>query len=162
LKVGKNTVVRFEYTLKSDAGEVLDSSEGGEALMYLHGEGQIVPGLEKAMEGKGAGDTFDVKVSPEEGYGKHEDEAVFEIPKAKLPKGLNAEVGMELASRGPNGESFRFRIVKIAEDSVTADANHPLAGANLNFAIKIVEVRAATAEELEHGHAHGGDGHHHH
>jgi FKBP-type peptidyl-prolyl cis-trans isomerase SlyD len=161
LKIGKNSVVRFEYTLKNDKGEVLDSSQGAEPLAYLHGQGQIVPGLEEAMAGKAAGDKFDVKVAPGEGYGDRDEQAVFQVPRAKLPKGVDPKVGMELGTRTPDGELMRLKIVKIEGDTVTVDANHPLAGENLNFNISIVEVRDATKEELDHGHAHGPEGHEH-
>lgn len=161
-RIAKDTVVSLEYKLTDDAGEELDRSEPGEPLAYLHGHGQIVPGLEGALEGRGAGDAFDVKVAPEDGYGVHDDEGVFKIPRAKLPEGVTPEVGMELASRTPDGHIMRFRLVALAADHVVADANHPLAGKSLHFSVKVVEVRAATAEELAHGHVHGAGGHHHH
>ena len=160
MKVAKDTVVRFDYTLKNDAGEVLDTSEGAAPLAYLHGQGQIVPGLEAAMADRAAGDKFDVKVPAAEGYGERDAEAIFEIPLEKLPKGVEPKVGMELASRTPDGHVFRLRLVKVGEKTVTADANHPLAGENLNFSVSIVEVRKATDEELAHGHPHGPGGAH--
>ena len=158
MKVGKDTVVRFDYTLKNDAGEVLDSSQGAEPLTYMHGQGQIVPGLESAMNERAVGDKFDVKVPAAEGYGERDPAAIFEIPRDKLPKGVEPKEGMELASRTPDGHVFRLRLVKVGADTVTADANHPLAGVNLNFSVSIVDVRKATEEELEHGHAHGPGG----
>lgn len=160
MKIARDTVVLFDYTLRSDEGEVLDTSEGGEPLAYLHGHGQIVPGLESALEAKDPGDSFEVKIPPAEGYGERDDEAVFEFPRAKLPKGVEPKVGLELASRDSQGRMFRFRLIKIGEEMVTADANHPLAGQNLNFHVTVRDVRAASPEELEHGHVHGPGGAH--
>ena len=161
-KVAKDKVVRFEYKLTDDKGEVLDQSEKGEPLAYMHGHGQIVPGLEAKMEGKAAGDAFDAVVAAEDGYGTHEADGVFKIPTAKLPPGVKPEVGMELASRSPDGHVLRFRLTEVNDDHVVADANHPLAGKTLHFAVKIADIRDATKEEMEHGHAHGHDhGHKH-
>jgi len=154
LKVAKDSVVRFDYVLKNDGGDVIDSSDG-EPLAYIHGHGQIVPGLERAMGGKAAGDRFDVRIAPADGYGERDDDAIFKIPRSRLPKDLSPKVGQELASRTPDGGVMRFRLVEVTEESVTADANHPLAGESLNFSVSVVEVRSATTEELEHGHAHG-------
>jgi FKBP-type peptidyl-prolyl cis-trans isomerase SlyD len=160
--IQKDSVVKFEYTLKNDAGKVLDKSEGGEPLAYLHGHGNIVPGLESALEGKKAGDSLDVKVPPADGYGEVDKDAIFAVPRDKLPPNLKLEKGLELASRTPDGHMFRFRVVEVREKEIVADANHPLAGENLNFSVKVVDVRPATQEELSHGHVHEGDGHHHH
>ncbi len=160
MKVANETVVRFHYTLRSDSGEVLDASEGGEPLAYIHGFGQIVPGLEAAMAGREPGDRFEIKIPPAQGYGERDEDAIFRIPRAKLPPGVTPKVGMELAARAPDGAVFRFRLIEVGDTTVTADANHPLAGENLNFTISVVEVRAATSEELEHGHVHGPGGAH--
>lgn len=160
MNVEKDAVVRFEYTLRNDGGEVLDTSEGGLPLAYLHGYEQIVPGLENAMAGRAAGDRFTVDVPAAEGYGLRDEQAIFKIPRAKLPGGVEPKLGMELASRGPDGHTFRFRLVEIGAETVTADANHPLAGATLHFQVAVVEVRKATEEELAHGHPHGPGGAH--
>lgn len=161
-KIAKDDVVKFEYTLKSDDGKVLDQSESGEPLAYLHGHGNIVPGLESALEGKVAGDKVDVKVPPADGYGEVDKDAIFIVPRDKLPPNIKLEKGLELASRTPDGHMFRFRVVEVRDKEIVADANHPLAGENLNFSVNIVDVRVATKEELSHGHVHEGDGHHHH
>lgn len=160
-KIGENDIVSIEYTLKDDKGQVLDKSEPGEPLTYLHGQGQIVPGLESALAGKMAGDTFSIRVPPADGYGELEKEGIFRIPRAKLPPGVKPEVGMELANRSPDGHVFRFKITEVLDKEVVADANHPLAGQHLNFAVKVVSVREATDEEKEHGHVHGEGGHDH-
>ena len=160
-KIQQDSVVKFEYTLRDDKGTVIDKSEPNEPLAYMHGHGNIVPGLESALEGKQPGDSLDVKVPPADGYGDIDKEAIFIIPRNKLPGNVKLEVGLELASRSPDGHMFRFRVAEIREKEIVADANHPLAGENLNFSVKIIDVRPATKEELSHGHAHGGDGHHH-
>jgi len=160
LKIGRDAVVRFDYTLRNDRGEVIDSSDGREPLAYIQGHGHIVPGLEAAMEGKQQGDRFEVRIPPAEGYGEHEEDAVFEIPRSRLPKGVEPKVGMEVASRTPDGHTMRFHLTEVGPDKVKADANHPLAGQHLNFKVAVVDVRAATGDELDHGHVHGPGGAH--
>lgn len=160
MQIADNTVAAFHYTLTNDAGEVLDSSRGREPLVYLHGAGNIVPGLEKAMAGRGAGDSFEVDVAPEEGYGIRHDELVQVVPRAAF-QGVNTiEVGMQFQASGPQG-SMSVTVTDVKDDEVTVDGNHPLAGETLHFAIEVADVRAATAEELSHGHAHGAGGHAH-
>lgn len=159
--VGKNMVVSFHYTLKNSSGEILDSSSEGEPLSYLHGYSQIVPGLEAALFGKGTGAKFQVVVQPAEGYGEREEEMVLSVPKAEwtLPAHVGAGEIVELSS--PEGEVIPAVIVEINEDVVVLDANHPLAGQALHFDVELIGVRAATQEELDHGHAHGEGGHQH-
>jgi FKBP-type peptidyl-prolyl cis-trans isomerase SlyD len=160
--VAKDTVVSFHYVLKNKEGEVLDSSAGAEPLTYLHGYKQIVSGLEDALVGKTSGAAFKVTVAPAQGYGERVEEMVISVPKSEWD--LPAEVGegeiVELQS--PQGEVIPAMVVEIGEEFVVLDANHPLAGEELYFEIEVTAVRAATAEELAHGHAHGPDGHHHH
>ena len=160
--VAKDTVVSFHYTLKNKEGQVIDSSDGGEALSYLHGHGQIVPGLENAMLGKAAGgDAFTVVVSPEQGYGLRRPELVITVPKEhwNLPETVGVDDVVELQSN--EGQRLPARIVEMKPDGVVLDANHPLAGEPLHFEIQLTAVRPATKEELEHGHAHGPGGHQH-
>lgn len=160
--VAKDTIVSFHYTLRSKDGQVLDSSDGGEPLAYLHGHGQIVPGLEDALLGKAAGgDAFQVVVSPEEGYGPRRDELVITVPKEhwNLPETVGVDDVVELQS--DQGQRVPARIIEMKPDSVVLDANHPLAGEPLHFEIKLMDVRPATKEELAHGHAHGPGGHNH-
>lgn len=161
MKVADGHAVKMEYTLRDDSGEVLDTSEGDEPLEYLHGQGQIVPGLEKALTGLEVGAETKVVVSPKEGYGEVDPKAVMKIHRSKLPPDEEPEVGMGLQGMGPGGEPLLLTIAAIDGDTVTLDANHPLAGKTLHFEIKIVGIREATAEELEHGHVHGPDGHGH-
>lgn len=160
MKIQNNSVVKIHYTLKNDAGDVLDSSEGKEPLMYMHGHQNIIPGLENALTDKQAGDSLNVSIEPEDAYGVRSDEAIQQIPREALANIPNLEVGMQLHAQSPEG-TMAVTVKDIAEDVVTLDANHPLAGERLHFAVTVDSVRAATDSELSHGHAHGGDGHHH-
>jgi FKBP-type peptidyl-prolyl cis-trans isomerase SlyD len=162
MKVAKSTVVTIDYTLKSDDGDVIDSSAGGEPLAYLHGFGNIVPGLERALDGRDEGESVSVKVSPEEGYGEHDPELVHRATRAQFQGIAEVEVGMRFQAHSTDDETTVVTVVAVEGEEITLDANHPLAGANLNFDVKIVGVRPATQTELEHGHPHGPDGHHHH
>ncbi len=160
--VAKDMVVSFHYTLKNSGGEVIDTSSGGEALSYLHGHGQIVPGLEQALLGKAAGsESFTVVVSPEEGYGVKRPELVISVPKEQwnLPETVGVNDVVELQSS--DGHTIPARIISLSDEGVVLDANHPLAGEALHFEVSLTEVRPATKEELAHGHAHGPGGHHH-
>jgi FKBP-type peptidyl-prolyl cis-trans isomerase SlyD len=159
MKIEKDTVVRIDYTLRDDAGEVLDSSDGGDPLEYLHGNDQIVPGLEAALAGRDEGESFKADVPPALGYGERDEEAVLKIPRDRFPATMRLEEGMELATRTPSGQVMRLRLTKVGLEAVEADMNHPLAGMNLHFDITVRGVRAATAEELEHRHSHGCGGH---
>jgi FKBP-type peptidyl-prolyl cis-trans isomerase SlyD len=158
--VEKNSAVSIEYTLRSDAGEVIDTSVGDDPLTYLHGHGQIVPGLEREITGKKKGDEVKVKVSPADGYGEKDERKTMKVPKKELPKGMKPEVGMQLSAESPTGDVVPVWVTEVHADSVTLDGNHPLAGQNLNFEIKVMDVRPATKDELEHGHVHGPGGHH--
>jgi len=161
MKVAKSTVVTIDYTLTSDEGEVIDSSEGGEPLAYLHGFGNIVPGLESALDGRDQGESVNVKVAPGEGYGERDPELVHRATRAQFQGIDELEVGMRFQARSGN-EMTVVTVVAVEGDDITLDANHPLAGVTLNFAVRIVGVRPATPVELEHGHPHGADGNHHH
>lgn len=155
MQIAHQTVVQMHYTLKDDNGNTIDSSVGKEPLEYIQGLGMIVPGLEKAMVGKSVGDKFDVVVLPAEGYGEYNKGLVSEIPKTAF-QGDDVQVGMTFYAQTPNG-ILPIRILEVKEDKVTVDANHELAGKNLNFAIEVVSVRQATEKELEslqHHHCH--------
>jgi FKBP-type peptidyl-prolyl cis-trans isomerase SlyD len=160
MTITKNSVVLFDYTLTDDEKEVIDSSKDGGPLAYLHGEGQIVKGLEKVMEGKKAGDTFSVTVSPEEAYGLPDPEKIAVVTADQIEGGEDLEEGMQLEASNDEGEQIVV-VSKIEGDKVTLDGNHPLAGMTLHFDITVREVREATAEEIAHGHVHGPGGHHH-
>jgi FKBP-type peptidyl-prolyl cis-trans isomerase SlyD len=161
MKITSDAVVSIEYTLTNDDGEVLDTSVGKAPLTYLQGRGQLVPGLEKALEGKASGEEMKVSLTPDEGYGQRSEERVMEVERASLPPGIDPEVGMTLAAEGPGGTPIPLWVREVGEKTVTLDGNHPLSGKALHFDVKVRDVREATAEELEHGHAHGEGGHHH-
>lgn len=160
MQIANDVVALIEYTLTDDQGNVIDSSVGGEPLAYLHGAGNIIPGLEDALEGKKVGDSFKVAVAPAEGYGE-KDEGLLQVVPRSMFRGVDQiEVGMQFHAQTDYGMQV-ITVAKVEGDNITVDGNHPLAGQNLNFDVKVVEVRAATAEELEHGHVHGAGGHHH-
>jgi FKBP-type peptidyl-prolyl cis-trans isomerase SlyD len=160
MQIAQNAVVLIHYTLTDDSGKTLDSSAGGEPLAYLHGNGNLITGLERELEGKSAGDRFNVKIAPTDGYGEYDTSLVQRIPRRAL-KGIgNLRVGMQLHAQTPEG-ARAVTVTHIVGDMVTIDGNHALAGQNLNFEVEIVEVRAATEEEMAHGHVHGPGGHDH-
>ena len=153
MQVSENKVVSFHYTLKDDAGEVLDSSEGRDPLTYLHGAGNIIPGLEKALDGKDAGDHVDVSIAPEEAYGQRNDALIQSVPRSAFEGVDEILPGMQFQAQTPNGMQI-LTVVKVEDDVVVVDGNHPLAGKTLHFSVDITDIRDATEEELAHGHAH--------
>jgi FKBP-type peptidyl-prolyl cis-trans isomerase SlyD len=159
--IAPEKVVLIHYTLKNDSGETLDSSSGGDPLAYLHGQGNLIPGLEKALEGKQAGDKLSVSVGPGDGYGQRDDKLVQQVPRRQFG-GANVQPGMQFHAQTSQGQTRVVTVTNIVGDMVTVDGNHPLAGENLHFDVEVTEVRDASAEELEHGHVHGPGGHHHH
>jgi len=155
LMIGKNAVVSINYTLTNDAGEVMDTSEGREPLTYLHGANNLIPGLEKEMEGKTTGQNFKVTIPPAEAYGESNPELIQTLSK-EMFKGVDkVEPGMGFTAQGPQGEQH-IVVTAVDGDQVTIDANHPMAGKTLHFAVEIVNVRDASEEEIEHGHVHDG------
>lgn len=159
MQIAENMAVSIHYTLTNISGETLDSSVGNEPLVYLHGSGNIIPGLENALKGKAAGDKFDVTVAPEDAYGEKHDGMVQVVPKSVF-EGMPVEVGMQFQADVKSGPGI-ITVVQIDGDQVTIDGNHPLAGEELNFAVEVMEVRMATEDEIAHGHVHGAGGHHH-
>lgn len=160
MQITEQTVATFHYTLTNSAGEVIDASPEGQPLAYLHGAGNIVPGLEQAMTGRRAGDRFDVVVSPELGYGVRDPGMVQVVPRAAFQGVDTIEPGMQFQAQGGHGVML-VTVAAVDADSVTVDGNHPLAGVPLHFSIEVAQVRQATSEELAHGHVHGAGGHHH-
>ena len=160
MKIGNGTVVGIDYSLHLGDGQVVDKSEG-EPLAYIHGEGQIVPGLEQALVGMDVGDQKQVVVEPGEGYGEHDPRGVQEVSRQAFPDGFDPQVGMQLVAEAPNGDPVQFIIKEVREQTVLVDFNHPLAGRTLHFDVTVREVREATEEEMAHGHAHGPGGHEH-
>ena len=161
MAITQDSVVTIHYTLKDDAGAVIDSSASGEPLAYLHGHGNIVPGLERELTGHSAGEKLSVRVTPAEGYGEYDKELVQSVPRRALRGIKDVQPGMHLHAQTEAG-TRTVTVTRVQGDMVTLDANHPLAGKNLNFDIQIEDVRQATAEELSHGHVHGPGGHHDH
>lgn len=160
MQIAKDKVASIEYTLTDDQGQVLDSSVGGEPLAYLHGAGNIIPGLEKALEGKTVGDTFKVSIAPAEGYGEKDESLQQVVPKRMFAGVDEIEAGMQFHAQTDHGMQV-ITVAKVDGDNITVDANHPLAGQTLHFDVKVMEVRDASSEELDHGHVHGAGGHHH-
>lgn len=161
MQIGKNSVVTINYTLKGDDGQVIDSSDGGEPMAYLHGAENIIPGLENALEGKAKGDALSVAVSPEEGYGEHNESMVQSVGREMFEGVDDIHVGAQYHAASPEGHPVMITVVEIGDENVVIDGNHPLAGMNLNFDVEVMDIRDATEEELSHGHVHGPEGHQH-
>ena len=161
MKIANGLVVGLDYKLHLGDGDIVDASEPGSPLYYIQGAGNIVPGLERALEGLQKDDAKQVVVTAEDGYGPHDPQGVQEVPKDAFGGEL-PEVGHQYTARGPEGEVVPFVVKEIKPEVVVVDLNHPLAGQELHFDVAIREVREATDEEKEHGHVHGPGGHHHH
>ncbi|MDR2981652.1 MAG: peptidylprolyl isomerase [Puniceicoccales bacterium] len=172
MKIAANTVAAFEYTLTNAKGDVLDSSNGMPPLEYLHGANNIIPGLERELEGLVAGDEKKVVVEPAAGYGERDERLIAAVPRDRFETDDMIEVGMKFHAQTPEGVRV-MTVIAVADDTVTLDGNHPMAGETLYFQVRVAAVREATQEELNHGHPHreggccGGhghgecDGHHH-
>ncbi len=160
MKIEDDKVVGIHYTLKDNEGNTLDSSAGKDPLFYLHGYGQLVPGLEDELESKALKENFSVKVSAEDGYGDYNKELVYVLDRSKFPEPEKVEIGMAFTSKTKEGQ-FNLNVVDVDGDKITLDANHPLAGKELNFDVEVTEIRDATKEEITHEHVHGPDGHQH-
>ena len=158
--IGDDSVVSFHYTLRDDTGTFNERSEGGSPVVYMHGRNNIVPGLEKELAGKKSGDKFTATIAPEQGYGLRNETAVQRVPLKHLAtRGPVAAGQMVVVNTREGGR--QARVLKVGHFNVDLDLNHPLAGRTLTFDIEVVDVRAATDEELAHGHAHGPGGHGH-
>ena len=157
MTVSTDKVVIFDYTLSSSEGQSLESSDG-EPLVYLHGHGNLVPGLERQIEGHAAGDSFTAVVEPSEGYGDRIDEEPVAVPRTQFPPELEIEVGMQFAAEDDEGNEIPVWVIAVEQDLVLVDPNHPLAGQQLTFEIRIHEVRDATAQERTQGHPDAADG----
>jgi FKBP-type peptidyl-prolyl cis-trans isomerase SlyD len=159
MQVADNMAVSIHYTLTNDDGEVLDSSIGDEALVFLQGSGNIIPGLEKAMVGKVTSDKFNVRIVPEEAYGELMEDMIQVLSRDMFEGIDNIEVGMQFHADVSSGPGV-VTVVSIEGDDITIDGNHPLAGIALNFDVEVIDVRLATEEEASHGHIHGAGCHH--
>jgi len=160
MPIARNSVVSIHYTLKDEAGKIIDSSSGDEPLTYLHGHGNLISGLERELDGKDTGDRLAVRIAPADGYGEYDKALVQKVPRRSLKGIPKVTVGMRLQAQTAEG-SRALTVTHITGDMVTLDGNHPLAGQPLNFDVEVTDVREPTEEELSHGHVHGPGGHHH-
>lgn len=159
MNIAKDKVVTLHYTLRDKEGTVLDTSNGDDPLLYIHGNGFLIPGLERELDGKSPGCELKTTVNPEDGYGNYDDSLVFTVSRDEFPKGEEIETGMQFHASSDEGDQV-LTVKAVKGDTITLDANHPLAGETLNFEVTVVDVRDATKEELEHGHVHGPHCHH--
>ena len=160
MEIADNKIVTLNYTLTDNDGKVIDKSFDG-SFAYLHGANNIISGLEKALAGKEPGDELSVSVSPEEAYGVRHEDRMQEVPKSAFPDEADIVPGTPFHAEGPHGEMIMVTVIKVEGDTVTVDGNHPLAGVHLNFEVEVVDIRDATAEEIEHGHVHSHGNHQH-
>ncbi len=161
MQIGKEKAVAIDYKLTIEGDIVVDQSEPGHPLWYLHGFGNIIPGLERELEGLEVGAEKTVTVQPEDGYGVRDDNLVHLVPKSQFGPGAQFDVGDRVVAQSPDGREMEARISLIGAKEVTVDFNHELAGKVLTFEIKVAEIRKASKEEVAHGHIHGPGGHHH-
>ncbi|HEC22021.1 MAG TPA: peptidylprolyl isomerase [Chloroflexi bacterium] len=160
-KIEKDTVVTLQYALKLEDGTLVEESSPDNPLVYLHGHGNLIPGLERQLEGLTVGAQKTFVVEPADAYGEYDPEDVDRVNRTDLPPGLEVEVGKMLSVRDESGNQYIARISAVDEKTITLDFNHPMAGKRLVFDITVTGLRAATEEELAHGHAHEPGGHHH-
>ena len=160
MQLTKDKVVNINYTLKDKESNTMDESNDG-TFTYLHGAKNLIPALERALEGKTSGDKVNVVVPPENAYGLRDEKKIQHVPRKMFPVDQKLEIGMPFSSATPDGTAVNVVITGIEETEVIIDGNHPLADVELHFNIEIIDVRDATKEELEHGHVHGPGGHQH-
>ncbi len=160
MQITKNSVVSFHYTLNDPDGKLLDTSAGRDVFAYIQGHQMIVPGLERQLEGKQAGDKVQAVVPAADGYGEIDPALVHKVPVDRFG-GQNVEPGMQFQAGNEGGEMGVFTVINVEDGIVALNGNHPLAGVTLHFNVDITDVRMATEEELAHGHVHGAGGHHH-
>ncbi len=161
MTIAQHKIVTIHYKVVDVAsGEVIDSSEGGQPMTYLHGAQNIIPGLEQALEGKQVGDEFEVTVAPADAYGEYSEDRVQQVPMEAFEGVEKVEPGMAFTAQTEHGP-INLIVTEVDEAVVTVDANHPLAGKSLSFSVKVESIRDASEEELAHGHVHGEGGHHH-
>jgi FKBP-type peptidyl-prolyl cis-trans isomerase SlyD len=161
MQIDNQKVVSIDYTLTGPDGKVLDSSSGKEPLVYMHGVGNIIPGLERQLQGKATGDNIKVTIAAADAYGERNEQLVQPVPRQAFQGVQDIRPGMQFQARGPDGQTAMVTVRKVDPNEITIDANHPLAGVPLTFDVTVMDVRDSTAEEREHGHAHGPGGHQH-
>lgn len=160
MQIKPEKVVSIDYTLKDDDGNVLDSSKESEPLSFIYGNGSIIPGLEKALDGKSTGEEISVTVEPEEGYGEYDESLIIQVTKDKFQDPDNVQEGMQVQAQSQDGNVQILTVKSVEGDQVTLDANHPLAGQRLSFDVAVSDVREPSQEELDHGHVHDGSEQH--
>ena len=161
MTIENQKVVTVHYHLTNAAGQVIESSRGRDPLTYLHGAGTLLASLERALTGLDVGATTTVELAPAEAYGEHDATKMETLPRSAFAQVPHLAVGMHLEGQDAHGQTFTVRVLEIREDTVVIDANHPLAGETLTFAIEVLAIRQATADELTHGHVHETGGHSH-
>ncbi len=154
LMIGNNSVVSIHYTLKNEAGDVIDSSEDNQPLVYLHSSKNLIPGLESELHGKSSGASFSTVIPPQQAYGEVRTDLIKEISKDLFQGVESVEAGMTFLAHGEDGAEQQVRVTAVSGDEVMVDANHPMAGMTLHFEVEIVDVREGTEQEIEHGHVH--------
>lgn len=160
MQLAKDKVAVLNFTLKDKEGEIIDETNDG-TFTYLHGANNIIPGLENALEGKQAGDKTSVVIEPKDAYGERHLENIQRVPLDMFPDDVEIKEGMQFESESSEGEPLIVTVTAIDAGEVVVDGNHPMAGVELHFDVEVIEVRDATAQELEHGHVHGPHGHDH-
>lgn len=160
MTVAKDKVITLNFTLTDDDNNVLDRAENGQ-FTYLHGAQNFLPDIESALEGKSAGDTVKIRITPEQAYGHRDEEKTQVVPIEMFESAEQVTVGQQFHAQGEHGETILITVTNIENNQVTIDGNHPFAGLNLNFDIEVVDIRDASSEELAHGHVHGPGGHQH-
>ena len=160
MQISDSKVVTLNYTLKDDDGNLIDQSQDGQ-FVYLHGAQNIIPGLEIALTDKTKGDKVSVRIEPKEGYGEYNESMIQNVDKGMFDVEQELEVGQQFHAETPDGHMVTVTNKEVKDDEITVDGNHPLAGVHLNFDVEIMDVREASAEEVEHGHVHGPGGHQH-
>ena len=161
MRISEQKVVTMNYEVADDQGQLIDRSEEGGPLAYIHGNGQLIPGLETALEGRGKGDKIAVDVPPEQGYGERDEDGVQIVARNQFDDSVEIEVGMQFEAQDDDEGHQIVTVAAVDGENITLDTNHPLAGKNLRFEVEILDVRDASAEELSHGHVHGPGGHDH-
>jgi FKBP-type peptidyl-prolyl cis-trans isomerase SlyD len=161
MSLAQNKVVTFNYTLKDDEGNILDSSGNATPFSFLSGNGQILPKLEEALDGMLLGTKKNVKINAADAYGEYNEGAVQQVNRSNFPQDAELQPGMQFVANSPEGNQMPFIIAEVKNDDITIDFNHPLAGKNLEFDVELLDIRDATSEEIAHGHVHGPGGHHH-
>jgi FKBP-type peptidyl-prolyl cis-trans isomerase SlyD len=160
MQISDSKVVTLNYTLKDDDGNLIDQSQDGQ-FAYLHGAQNIIPGLENALTDKAKGDKVNVRIEPKDGYGERNENMIQNVDRAMFDVEEELQVGQQFNAQSPDGQMLTVTITQVEGDEVTVDGNHPLAGVHLNFDVEVMDVRDASAEEVDHGHVHGPGGHNH-